>query len=59
MIGGYPLLLFAGKVSVNHEQGTICVDGWIQFKAPVRVAVLFKVRPVRNDASRHLGVCTV
>eukprot|EP00240_Pyramimonas_obovata_P012389 CAMPEP_0118946564 /NCGR_PEP_ID=MMETSP1169-20130426/44426_1 /TAXON_ID=36882 /ORGANISM="Pyramimonas obovata, Strain CCMP722" /LENGTH=110 /DNA_ID=CAMNT_0006892565 /DNA_START=113 /DNA_END=442 /DNA_ORIENTATION=- len=42
MVGGYPLLLFAGKVSVSHEQGTICVDGWIEFKAPVRVAVLFK-----------------
>jgi ATP-dependent RNA helicase DHX36 len=46
MVGGYPLLLFAGKVTVNHERGTINIDNWIEFKAPLRVAVLFKVRAV-------------
>ena len=44
LVGGYALLLFAGSVVVNHDHGTICVDGWISFNAPVRAAVLFKVR---------------
>ena len=44
VVGGYALLLFAGSVVVNHDHGTICVDGWISFNAPVRAAVLFKVR---------------
>lgn len=43
MVGGYALLLFAGSIAVDHDRAIITVDGWIDFNAPVRAAVLFKV----------------
>ena len=42
MVTPYPLLLFGGELKVQHAQQTIAVDGWIEFSAPPRVAVLFK-----------------
>ena len=42
MIGPYPLLLFGGKVAVDHGRSQATCDGWIKFRAAPRVAVLFK-----------------
>ena len=42
MIGPYPLLLFGGKVAVDHGRSQATCDGWIRFRAAPRVAVLFK-----------------
>jgi len=41
-VGSYPLLLFGGKIKINHERSTAVCDGWIHFRAAPRVAVLFK-----------------
>ena len=38
----YQLLLFGGKIAVQHAAGTLSVDRWAQFKAPARVGVLLK-----------------
>lgn len=38
----YAILLFGGPIDVQHLQGTISVDKWIEFSAPARVAVLIK-----------------
>jgi ATP-dependent RNA helicase DHX57 len=38
----YQLLLFGGKIAVQHAAGTLSVDKWAQFKAPARVGVLLK-----------------
>jgi ATP-dependent RNA helicase DHX36 len=43
MVGPYPLLLFGGKVKVDHERAMATCDNWIHFRAAPRVAVLFKV----------------
>lgn len=57
MVGPYPLLLFGGKVKVDHERAVATCDDWIHFRAAPRVAVLFKVRrrgktrPPRDRAS--------
>eukprot|EP00051_Salpingoeca_urceolata_P013946 m.176717 g.176717 ORF g.176717 m.176717 type:complete len:1482 (-) comp17950_c0_seq3:91-4536(-) len=40
MISAYPLLLFGGDITVIHERQLLTVDGWIQFRAPARIAVL-------------------
>jgi hypothetical protein len=39
----YQLLLFGGKIAVQHAQGTLSLDRWATFKAPPRVGVLLKV----------------
>ena len=41
-IGAFPLLLFGGKIKVEHEKFRCACDGWIKFRAAPRVAVLFK-----------------
>jgi ATP-dependent RNA helicase DHX57 len=38
----YQLLLFGGKIAVQHAAGTLSVDNWARFKAPARVGVLLK-----------------
>jgi ATP-dependent RNA helicase DHX36 len=42
LVGAYPLLLFGGKVEVDHTNAKASCDGWIRFRAAPRVAVLFK-----------------
>ncbi|KAK3254708.1 hypothetical protein CYMTET_36081, partial [Cymbomonas tetramitiformis] len=42
IVGAYAMLLFAGDVAVDHQRTLINVDRWLQFRAPPRVAVLFK-----------------
>ena len=42
LVGAYPLLLFGGKVEVDHARAKASCDGWIRFRAAPRVAVLFK-----------------
>ena len=50
MVGAYPLLLFGGSIVVRHEQQQICVDNWLSFRAPGRVAVLVSELRQRLDA---------
>ena len=38
----YQLLLFGGKIEVQHSGGTLSLDRWATFKAPARVGVLLK-----------------
>lgn len=42
LISPYPLLLFGGKITVDHERQIATCDKWIRFRASARVAVLFK-----------------
>jgi len=42
LVGAYPLLLFGGKIKVDHARAAATCDGWIRFRAAPRVAVLFK-----------------
>lgn len=48
----YSLLLFGGEVDVQHEQGTITVDGWVKYKAAAKIAVLAK--SIRGELDRLL-----
>jgi hypothetical protein len=60
MVGGYALLLFAGSIAVDHDHAIITVDGWIDFNAPVRAAVLFKVCVVLSAPRvKSVSACTV
>jgi len=49
-VGPYPLLLFGGKIKVNHERSSATCDSWIHFRAAPRVAVLFKHLRAELDA---------
>jgi HrpA-like RNA helicase len=49
-VGSYPLLLFGGKIKINHERSSATCDGWIHFRAAPRVAVLFKHLRAELDA---------
>jgi len=49
-VGPYPLLLFGGKIKVNHERSSATCDNWIHFRAAPRVAVLFKHLRAELDA---------
>lgn len=40
MVSPYAILLFGGKITIQHEKKQMTVDGWIVFKSPARVAVL-------------------
>eukprot|EP00898_Chlorokybus_atmophyticus_P004343 jgi/Chlat1/490/Chrsp103S00981 len=42
VVSPYALLLFGGAIAVRHESGEILIDGWLRFKAPAQIAVLFK-----------------
>lgn len=46
------LFLAAGNISVQHEEGTLKLDGWATFKAPARIAVL--IRELRQQLDRLL-----
>jgi ATP-dependent RNA helicase DHX57 len=46
----YQLLLFGGKIAVQHAAGTLSLDNeWAKFKAPARVGVLLKEIRARLD----------
>jgi ATP-dependent RNA helicase DHX57 len=49
----YQLLLFGGKIAVQHAAGTMSVDNWAEFKAPARVGVLLK--EMRSGLERVLS----
>ena len=49
-VGSYPLLLFGGKIKINHERSSATCDNWINFRAAPRVAVLFKHLRAELDA---------
>ena len=51
LVGAYPLLLFGGKVEVDHARAKASCDGWIKFRAAPRVAVLFKNLRKELDAT--------
>jgi ATP-dependent RNA helicase DHX57 len=38
----YALLLFGGKIGVDHQNTLVTVDDWIRFRAPNKIAVLIK-----------------
>lgn len=48
----YSLLMFGGNIEVQHERGTLTVDGWITFRAQARIGVL--VRELRRILDRLL-----
>ena len=50
MVGAYPLLLFGGKIKVDHARSSATCDGWIRLRAAPRVAVLFKSLRAELDA---------
>lgn len=49
-VGSYPLLLFGGKIKIDHERSRASCDGWIHLRAAPRVAVLFKHLRAELDA---------
>ena len=42
MVPAYAVLIFGGRVKVDHEKGLITVDDWARFQASARVAVLVR-----------------
>ena len=40
MVPAYAVLLFGGKLRVDHDRGRIVVDDWAEFQAPGKIAVL-------------------
>lgn len=49
----YQLVLFGGKIEVQHALGTISIDRWATFQAPAKVGVLLK--GIRNELDRVLS----
>ena len=48
MVPIYSLLLFGGRISIDHEASLIRLDNWATFKAPARIAVLVSHAYNRN-----------
>jgi len=46
VVNPYSILMFGGEIKVQHEQGTLTIDGWITLRAQARVGVL--VRELRK-----------
>ncbi|KAH9305424.1 hypothetical protein KI387_009828 [Taxus chinensis] len=42
IISPYALLLFGGPINIQHQTGTVILDGWLKMNAPAQTAVLFK-----------------
>ncbi|MEE6458230.1 hypothetical protein FKM82_000230 [Ascaphus truei] len=42
LVSPFPVLLFGGDIAVQHRERLLTVDDWIQFQAPVKIAVIFK-----------------
>ncbi|CAG9465122.1 unnamed protein product [Pedinophyceae sp. YPF-701] len=53
MVPVYAVLLFGGELTVHHDEGLIKVDGFAEFKAPGKVAVL--VRELQARVSTMLA----
>jgi ATP-dependent RNA helicase DHX57 len=53
MVPCYALLIFGGKIDVQHEQGLLLVDEWAKFKAPAKIAIL--VREMRQLVNKLLS----
>ena len=47
------LLFLGGRLSVDYEQGTVSVDGWVRFSAPGRTVALLQA--LRAALDRLLG----
>jgi hypothetical protein len=52
VVSPFPLLFFGGELSVDHASGIVTVDGWLQMKAPARIAVL--INQLRKGVDRCL-----
>eukprot|EP00897_Mesotaenium_endlicherianum_P002934 jgi/Mesen1/2669/ME000167S01818 len=53
MVPAYGLLLFGGEIGVKHDRQVITVDGWMEFEAPARIAVL--IRELRAKVAELLA----
>ncbi|KAM3939787.1 ATP-dependent RNA helicase DHX29 [Leptodactylus fuscus] len=42
LVSPFPILLFGGDIAVQHRERLLTVDDWVQFQAPVKIAVIFK-----------------
>ena len=49
-VSAYPLLFFGGKVEGQYLQGTITVDGWLQFSASGKLVALIQALRRALDA---------
>ena len=49
MVTPYALMLFGGKLEVQHGRGTISVDRWVRFRAVARIGVLVKALRAELD----------
>jgi hypothetical protein len=49
MLSVHPVLLFGGKLTVQHELGTILIDNWLTCKAPPKTAVIVKEMRILLD----------
>ena len=50
MVTPYALMLFGGRLDVQHQRGTISVDKWVRFKAVARIGVLVKALRTELDS---------
>ncbi|CAJ0939144.1 unnamed protein product [Ranitomeya imitator] len=50
LVSPFPILLFGGDIAVQHRERLLTVDDWIQFQAPVKIAVIFKELRVLIDS---------
>lgn len=50
MINPYALLLFGGKLEVQHSKNILVIDNWIHFAAVARIGVLIKAIRKQLDA---------
>lgn len=41
--------IYAGKITTQHEEGILKLDGWATFKAPARIAVLIRELRLQVD----------
>ena len=48
LVSPYPILLFGGAISVQHQERVIAVDDWITFK------VTWKTQPIREQDYQRL-----
>lgn len=55
VVSPYTILLFGGPINVQHQTGTVTIDGWLEVTAPAQTAVLFKeLRLTLHDILKEL-----
>ncbi|XP_055816324.1 DExH-box ATP-dependent RNA helicase DExH7, chloroplastic-like isoform X1 [Solanum dulcamara] len=55
VVSPYTILLFGGPINVQHQTGTVTIDGWLEVAAPAQTAVLFKeLRLTLHDILKEL-----